>query len=103
MVRKRPGRRSSKQGGGRWAGAKAGWVVVLLGRKACKRPSIDKLPLNPFPPWLCGMSEMLAGWGSESQMEPVREFVCSRQNMPRIQVGMDTPHPAAESEVESQC
>lgn len=58
------------------AGAKAGWLVVLLGREACERPRIDKPPSQtPFLPWLCGMSEMLAGWGSESQMEPVLEFV----------------------------
>lgn len=102
-IRKWLSKGSSRQGGGRWAGVKAGWLVVLLGREACERPRIDKPPLNPFPPWLCGMSEMLAGWGSESQMEPVLEFMRSRQNMPRIQVRMDTPHPAAESEVESQC
>ena len=104
VVRGRAEGRSSRQGGGRWAVAKASWSVSgPAGKGGMWKAKNWHAPPNPFPPWLCGISEMLAGWGSEDQVEPVLEHVCSRQNVPRIQPGMDTPHPMAESEVESQC
>lgn len=47
-IRKWLSKGSSRQGGGRWAGVKAGWLVVLLGREACERPRIDKPPPKPL-------------------------------------------------------
>lgn len=70
--------------------------VVRLVNEAMERQNLTNShpPPSPFPPWLCGISEMLTGQDPEGWMEPVlAENVHSRQNEPTMWVGMyPTPH-----------